>query len=175
MKSKGFTLLELLLVVSLLLLVFGTVGYTFISNIRGSAELSYLTERYISYISVKNQLAKQMFSKVEKRKENFILGNGGISFYTVYPLFFTGAVRAEYRVEKEGQKSKLFYMEYPYMDGRLGSDGIKKVLLGVFDDIEFEAYYKGRFLQHYRGKNFPSIIRLKIDGKSFYIPAGSEL
>ncbi|WP_457625168.1 prepilin-type N-terminal cleavage/methylation domain-containing protein [Persephonella sp.] len=174
MKSKGFTLLELLLVVSLFLLIFGVAGYTFISNIRGSLELSYLTNRYVSYLSVNEQLTRQIFSKIEKKKENFVLGSDGISFYTVYPVFFEGAVRAEYRIKKEHKKIKLFYMEYPYIDGRLGSEGVKKVLLGVFDDVKFEAYYRGRFTDRYRGKIFPYMLRIKLDDSYFYIPAGRE-
>jgi len=174
MKNKGFTILELLLVISLLLLIFGFLGYSFITNIKGFLHLSYLSKKLVTYLIINDQLTKQTYGKIIKLNENFILGKNGLSFYTVYPVFFTGAVRAEYRIVSQNGKKKLLYMEFPYIDGKLGDIGIKKMSLGIFDQVVFEVFSKGRFVENYRGENFPEIIKVKLDDYVFYIYTGEK-
>ena len=173
MKNKGFTLLELLLVVTLLLVVFSVVGSVFISEMKGNIQLTAKMNRYIQYLSVKNQLTKQFFSKIENRSMTFKLGSDGISFYTLYPVFFTGAVRAEYKIEKtKNDKYRLIYEEFPYIDGNLGGAGLKKITLGTFDKVSFSIINDGKEYENYSGKKFPQILKLKINEETFYITNG---
>ena len=60
MKNKGFTLLELLLVITLLLIAFSVIGYVYVSELKGNIYLSSKVNRYIEYLAVKNQLTKQL-------------------------------------------------------------------------------------------------------------------
>jgi len=167
MKNKGFTLLELLLVLSLILIVFGIVGFSFTSNIKQNLNLSLEINKTIQSLSIYNQLSKQLFSKYEKTNINFKLDEDRISFYTLYPVFFEGAVRAEYYVENKNKKIFLFYEEFPYVDGKLGNTGLKKQLLGIFEDVKFEAVKGDRYYESISGRNFPQAVKISLDGRSF--------
>ncbi|ACO03232.1 MAG TPA: prepilin-type N-terminal cleavage/methylation domain-containing protein [Persephonella sp.] len=171
--KRGFTLLEVLLVLTLILLVFGVVGFSYISNVRDSMDLTSRISKYTQYLSVTNQLSKQIFARFEKKEQNFLLDRDRISFYTLYPLFYSGAVRAEYRIKKtEEGRYILVYEEFPYIDGKLGWDGIKKITIGNFKKISFFAVDKGKIYENFRGKSFPDIIKIIIDDQTFYITAG---
>ena len=172
MKNKGFTLLELLLVLVLILLAFGVIGFSFTSNIKGNIELSTKINSYIESLSIYNQIAKQFFSGYTKKRINIRLNKDRLSFYTYYPLFYPGAVRAEYYIEEEKGVKKLIYEEYPYVDGRLGFEGLKKQVLGRFKNIYFEAYKGNRFYTSYSGKEFPQVLKLVLDEQEYLIFSG---
>jgi len=174
MKDKGFTLLELLLVVTLLLIVFSVMGSVFVSEMKGSIYLTGKLNRYIEYLSIKNQITRQFFSKIENRKINFRLGSDGVSFYTLYPIFYLGAVRAEYRIEKiENNRYRLVYQEFPFIDDNLGNEGLKKITLGTFEEIRFSAINDGKEYENYSSHNFPEILKIQINKESFYITDGN--
>ncbi|WP_457640537.1 prepilin-type N-terminal cleavage/methylation domain-containing protein [Persephonella sp.] len=171
--KKGFTLLELLLVVTLILITFSVIGISYISNLKDSINLSSKISRYTQYLSVNNQLSKQIFAKIEIKPQNFQLDRDRISFYTLYPIFYSGAVRAEYRIKKlENGRYILVYEEFPYIDGKLGWEGLKKITLGNFEKISFFVIQNGRIYENYSRKNFPQIIKMVIDDETFYITAG---
>ena len=171
--KKGFTLLELLLVFTLLLVVFGVIGLSFTGNIKGNIELSAKVNKTVEGLSIYNQIAKQFFSGYTERRINIKLDGDRLSFYTRYPLFFPGVVRAEYYIEKdEDGKEKLIYEEFPYVDGKLGYPGLKKQVLGTFKDVKFEAYKGSRFYNSFSGKKFPSVIKIYLDGHEFYVYSG---
>lgn len=159
MKNKnGFTLLELLVVITLLLLIFGIIGYTYVSNIKGLSYLSIKSQETVQEISFISQISKQIFSSIEKKPINFELEEGRISFYTLYSIFYEGAVRAEYRIEKIKDKYKVSYMEFPYIDGKLGNEGLKRTIIGYFDNIKVEVLQNGRFLRNFRSGEFPQYL-----------------
>ncbi len=168
--NNGFSLLELILVITLLLLVFGIVGSIFVNNIKAVKELQtdiQIETRNLSFI---NQLSKQLFAKYEKKPENIIIQRDRVSFYTYYPVFFEGAVRAEYIFEKtDNQKIKVIYEEFPYVDNNLGLEGIKKQYIGTFNKVYIEILQRDTWLENYRGKRFPRIIKLTLDDSIFYI------
>ena len=172
MKNRGFTLLELLLVVSLLLIVFGVVGLSFTANIKGNIELSGRINKTVEELSIYNQLAKQFFSGYTGLGTNIKLEKDRLSFYTLYPVLYFGAVRAEYYVEDFEGKKKLVYEEFPYVDGKLGYGGLKKQVLGVFKNVSFEAYTGNRFYTSYSGKTFPKVLKVTLDDKEYYIFSG---
>ncbi len=172
MKNDGFTLLELLLVLTLILLVFGVIGFSFTSNIKENIELSSRINRSIESLSIYNQLAKQFFSGYTQKNINIKLTHNRLSFYTYYPLFYPGAVRAEYYIEEENGLKKLIYEEFPYVDGKLGFGGLKKQVLGIFKKVSFEVYKGNRFLTSYSGKDFPQVLKIVLNDKEYLIFSG---
>ncbi len=172
MRNRGFTLLELLLVLVLVLLTFGIVGLSFTSNIKGNAELSAKINKEVEGLSIYNQIAKQFFSGYTKETVNIRLSRDRISFYTYYSLFFPGAVRAEYYVEEEKGLKRLVYEEYPYVDGKLGFEGLKKQVLGTFKKVSFEAYKGNRFYTSFSDKKFPQVLKIVLDDKEYLVFSG---
>ncbi len=172
MKDRGFSLLELLLVLALLLISFSIIGFFFSNNINSTIQLMGEVNKNIEYLSIYNQISKQFFSKCEKKNINIRVDEDRISFYTYYPVFFTGAVRCEYYVEEDRNLKKLIYEEFPYIDNKLGHSGLKKQILGTFKDIKFEAFQDNKFYSVYEDKKFPYAIRITLDNESFLIFSG---
>ncbi len=168
-NNKAFTILELLLVVTLLLLIFGIAGFSFINNLKGIQQIDSTINNEVNNLSLINQLSKQLFAKYEKKSINIIVERDRISFYTLLPVFFEGAVRAEYIFEKEGDKIKISYEEYPYVDGNLGLEGIKRQVVGLYDSIKVEVLQGDRWLENYKGAEFPTVFKVIVNGEEFYI------
>lgn len=170
MRNKNaFTLLELLVVITLLLLVFGIIGYSYVSNIKGLTDLSIKSQETVQELSFVNQLSKQIFSSIVKKNINFELEEDRISFYTLYPIFYEGAVRAEYRIEKVKDKYKVSYMEFPYIDGKLGNEGLKKTIVGYFTDLKVEVLQNGKFWKNYKSKDFPQFLVIFTKNRKYLI------
>jgi len=172
--NKGFTLLEVLLVVSLLLVVFGLFGFSFINTVKGNLSLKEKLYKNISHLSVYNQLTKQLFSVYTEKEPSIYLEQDRLSFYTLYPVFFEGGVRAEYYTQQNGDKTLLLYEEFPYIDGRLGYKGTKKMVLGSFKTVKFEAVEGGRVYKSYKGEKPPEGIVITLDNHSYIITTGRE-
>jgi len=169
-EEKAFTLLELIVVITLLSVLFALIGFTFIKNIEGSIYTSEEIYNTVKEVSVYNQLEKQIFSKkTANRNISILLSENRLSFYTGYPIFYTGFVRAEYIIQEENNKKVLIYEEFPYIDGKLGTEGLKKVNLGKFDNLSIEVIKDKKVYKSYKGKNFPDLIRLEIDNNIYYI------
>ena len=169
MKNRGFTLLEILIVIALLGIFFGLVSLIYITNVKSILDLSSQANEKIKILSIYNQLRKQFVSKYTKKDINFYITKDRISFYTYYPVFYYGAVRVEYYIKQVGDKYQLVYEEFPYIDGKLGNDGLKKMVLGEFKNLKLEAYDKDRKrLETYKGKDFPQYLKLNINGSEFY-------
>jgi prepilin-type N-terminal cleavage/methylation domain-containing protein len=170
MKTKGFTLLELLLVITLLGIFFGLVSLIYISNIKAGLDLSLQANQQIQILSIYNQLRKQFVAKYPKGKIDIYITDDRISFYTLYPVFFFGAVRVEYYIKRVDDKYLLIYEEFPFVDGKLGNRGLKKMILGKFNNVKLEAYdNRNTKITNYKGNKFPKYIKLQIEGKELYI------
>ncbi len=173
-NTKAFTLLELIVVITLLSVVFALIGFTFIKNIEGSLDVSKNIHKTISSLSIYNQLEKQIFAKYTPKNQKTVikLTEDSLSFYTGYPIFYEGFVRAEYKIKNTEDNMKLLiYEEYPYVDGKLGEDGIKKVVLGKFRDLTIEFIKNKKVYQSFNGNKFPKIIKIKINDYEYYIEA----
>ncbi len=173
-NTKAFTLLELIVVITLLSVVFALIGFTFIKNIEGSLDVSKTIHKTVSSLSIYNQLKKQIFAKYTPKNQKIVikLSEDSLSFYTGYPIFYEGFVRAEYKIEKTKDNKKiLIYEEYPYIDGKLGGDGIKKVVLGKFKDLSIEFIKNKKVYKSFNGNKFPEIIKINIDDYEYYIEA----
>lgn len=171
-EEKAFTLLELIVVITLLSVLFALIGFTFIKNIEGSIYTSEKIYSAVKEISVYNQLEKQIFSKKTTNKNiSILLSENRLSFYTGYPIFYTGFVRAEYVIQEEDNKKVLIYEEFPYIDGQLGTEGLKKVNLGKFDNLSIEVIKDRKVYKSYKNKDFPDLIKIEIDNNIYYIKA----
>ena len=169
-RNKGYTLLELLLVISLLSIAFSLIGLIYINNIKGNIKLTAEVNQNIKYLSVYNQIQKQFYSYYLNRKINIKLENNRLSFYTGYPIFYGGIVRAEYYTElSEDGNYYLIYEEFPYPDGKLGFEGSKKLVLGKFKNVNFNIMNKNKIFSSFKNKKFPNGLILEIDEKKFYI------
>ncbi len=168
--NRGFTLLELLIVIVLVSIVFGIGGMVFINNIKSFFDFNIkLTEKSLE-IGLVNQLSSQLFSKYEGKPINFVLTNSSLSFYTYYPVIFDGLVRAEYIFEKDDNGTiTVKYEEFPYVDGKLGTSGLKKIFIGRYNDINIEILQNNIWEKIYKHKNFPQIIKMKINDSTYYI------
>ncbi len=169
-QNRAFSLLELIIVISLLGIVFGIIGTTFINSVKSVRNVEDEIQNQINNISLYNQLAKQLFAKYEKKKLNIIIQRDRISFYTYYPVFFEGAVRAEYVFEKLGEeKIKVVYQEAPYVDGKLGIEGVKKQTIGIYKNVSVDILQGNNWLENYKGKRFPKVLRLSLNDSIYYI------
>ncbi|MCX8083909.1 MAG: hypothetical protein N3C60_03210 [Calditerrivibrio sp.] len=95
------------------------------------------------------------------------LKNGRLSFYTMVPVLYSGIVRAEYYFDK-GEKT-FHYEEYPYIDGRLGESGLKRNVLGRFDEVKFYALKDGTWTEELSEKDKTGVIKMVIDGQDHYL------
>ena len=173
-KNNGFTLLELLLVILLLVITFGVIGFTFVNNLTGIKRLDITINQEVSKLSLINQLSKQLFARFEYHGKpnytNIILERDHLSFYTLYPAFFQGCVRAEYTFEKiDENKVKVIYEEFPFRDGNLGMPGLKKQVVGIFPKLSLEVLKRDKWYENYKGTKVPTIFRLIIGDETYYI------
>ncbi len=173
--NKGFTLLELLIVVVLISIVFSIGGMVFINNLKSFSDFNIgLAEKSLE-IGFVNQLSSQMFSKYEGKPTNFVLTNSSLSFYTYYPVIFDGLVRAEYTFEKdENGIVTVKYEEFPYVDGKLGTSGLKEIFIGKYNNISIEVLQNGVWEKIYKHKKFPQIVKLKINSFTYYITVNAQ-
>jgi len=170
MKNKAFTLLELLIVITLLGIFFGLVSLIFITNIKAGLDLSLRANSEIQYLSIYNQIRKQFVARYTKQDKNVYITRDRVSFYTYYPVFFYGAVRVEYYIQRNEDKYQLIYEEFPFVDGKLGNKGLKKMVLGEFEKAQIEAYFKNNRKQlEYKGKDFPTYLKLILNDNEFFI------
>lgn len=175
-KNEGFSLLELLVVIILISLVFSIGGTVFINNIKSMGDFENSINNNINEIAFINQLTAGLYSKYEKRDENIKIEEDRISFYTGYPVFYEGFVRAEYILKKSDEDyTDIYYEEFPYVDGNLGFDGIKKSYIGKFKNLKIYIYDGQNWLVNYKGKNFPQIIKISIDGFDYYITTNAKV
>ncbi|MBK3332297.1 prepilin-type N-terminal cleavage/methylation domain-containing protein [Persephonella atlantica] len=168
--KTGFTLLELLIVVTLIAVVFTVAGMVFVNNLKSFSLLSSSLNENAIKLGFINQLTSQLFSKYEGRTINFLATKDGISFYTYYPVIYEGVVRAEYRFNKEEDGAiTVIYEEFPYPDNKLGHAGLKKVFIGRFRQVEIEFLENNSWKTGYKSKNFPEVIKVDFGDAVHYI------
>ncbi|EDP73125.1 hypothetical protein HG1285_10797 [Hydrogenivirga sp. 128-5-R1-1] len=66
-QDKGFTLLELLIVITLIAIVFSIGGFVFINNIKSMFSFSSELNNSTVQLSFINQLTAQLFFKIRKK------------------------------------------------------------------------------------------------------------
>ncbi len=167
-SRKGFTLLEVLIVVALFVVLFAAIEFMFTGTLFSALEISGKVDKETSALSLYSQMNRQLFSRFNPKKENFLLTENRLSFYTLSPVFFEGGVRAEYLFNGTERGVRVIYEEFPCPDGRLGTKGKKKMDFGVFDNVSFSVFQNGEWKREF-GEDFPGIGNLTVDGRSFIV------
>jgi hypothetical protein len=168
---KGFTILELLIVITMMVLLSTVTLYVYINTIDGAKRIEKSNEEILQTCAALVQMEKQLFS-IYKAEGGYIqFKKGRLSFYTYYPVLYGGIVRAEYYVKQVDEKQLLVYEEYPYVDHKLGEDGLKKITLGSFDALKLQVVdaFKGATDNDIDNPTDLKGFRLEIDNKEYYV------
>ncbi len=153
MKKKGFTLLELLIVLILLSIVFTVVLSVIKSVGQGSIFLKKqaetLKKKAYIYYTLKHQLEDIKRMLVFKKDEE---GDVYLGFITTLGEVYPAVVKVRYRFDK----GKLFYCESLYTyDNFLSCENNTETLLGYFKRFKVRIFYRGKWYSE--GKSFSGI------------------
>ncbi|WP_456426027.1 type II secretion system protein [Desulfurobacterium sp.] len=172
--KSAFTLLEILIVVSLMAVLFAAVEFFYSGIVFSSGNIERRAVQLEDTLSLYSQFSKQLFSFFKPENENFLLTQDRLSFYTLYPVFYTGGVRAVYLFEKaDDGRVKVIYQEFPYPDGKLESNGTKEIVLGEFSGFDFKVLDGNHWTENFKG-NFTGVAKLSVDGREFLITGKVE-
>ena len=156
---KGFTLLEVLLVIALMGVFFGVLSYSFYSSARNSyllLESAELTkEEALFFWSLQRKLtgAKDLYLK----KDALFMTTSAGDYYQ-------GIVKCAY-IYKDGW---LYYYEFPYPYGDIAFyEEDKLVKIGRFGETTFRAFFSGQFFEEFRG--LPQWLEVRVGGRLFTI------
>ncbi|MCS7262001.1 MAG: prepilin-type N-terminal cleavage/methylation domain-containing protein [Aquificaceae bacterium] len=157
--KRGFTLLEVLLVLTLLGIFFGVLSYSFYSSARTSYALMESAELTREEVLLFWNLQRKFVgaTDVAVRKE-------GVFMITSAGDYYQGVVKCAY-IYKDGW---LYYYEFPYPYGDLTfyeEDRLVKV--GRIRELSFRAFVGGQYLEEYRG--LPQWVEVNIEGKKLSI------
>lgn len=164
--KRSFTLLELLIYITLSLIVSAITLYIYVNTSYGIRDLQKNNVSMLQKLQIINQLEKQIFS-IYKTGEFIKLDNSRLSFYTMYPVFYSGIVRSEYYFDPN--EKVFYYEEYPYIDKNLGGSGLKKVSLGRFENVKFLTLKDNIWIDSSKANELSKAIKLEIDNESYYL------
>jgi len=168
---KGFTILELLIVITMMVLLSTVTLYVYINTIDGAKRIEKSNEEILQTCAALVQMEKQLFLFIKQKAVTSSLKRGDCHFILIIQCFMGGIVRAEYYVKQVDQKQLLVYEEYPYVDNKLGEDGLKKITLGSFDTLKLQAVdsFKGTTDNDIDNPTNIKGFRLEIDNKEYYV------
>lgn len=157
--KRGFTLLEVLLVLVLMGVFFGVLSFSFYSSVRNSYALSesaqLAREEALLFWSLQRKLtgATDLYLK---RDALFMITSAGD--------YYQGVVKGAY-IYRDGW---LYYYEFPYPYGDITFYEEDKLLrVGRFGEVSFRAFVEGQYLEEFRG--IPQWVEVKIENKVFRI------
>ncbi|RMH01911.1 MAG: prepilin-type N-terminal cleavage/methylation domain-containing protein [Aquificota bacterium] len=155
--KRGFTLLEVLLVVSLLGLLFGLLSFSYHSALRNAYGLNQDTQKEKEITLFLWGLQRKLLGASDlylKKDAIYMLTTGG--------EYYEGLVKAVY-VFKDGW---LYYYEFPYPYGELTfyeEDRLVKLL--KLKSLSFRAYTPQGYQEEFRG--LPTRVEVSLEGKRF--------
>lgn len=155
--KRGFTLLEVLLVLVLMGVFFGVLSYSFYSSARSSyllLESAEITkEEALLFWNIQRKLSGAVDLYLKKDALFMITSAGD---------YYQGVVKCAY-LYKDGW---LYYYEFPYPYGDITFyEEDRLIRLGRYDEISFRAYANGQYLEEFKG--LPQWVELKLDSKIF--------
>lgn len=152
--KRGFTLIEVLLAITLMGVFFGIISYSFYSSVKNSylllnsAELT--KEEALLFWNLQRKIvgAKEIYLK---RDSLFIISSAGD--------YYQGMVKCAY-IFRDGW---LYYYEFPYPYGDISFYEEEKLIkLSPFRELSFRAF-SGQYLEEFRG--LPQWVEVKLDEK----------
>ncbi len=153
--KRGFTLLEVLLVVALMGVFFGVLSYGFYSSVRNSYLLMESAEATREEVMLFWNLQRKLTGA-----QDLYLKRDALFMTTTAGDYYQGVVKCAY-LYKDGW---LYYYEFPYPYGDITFyEEDKLIRLGRFKELSFRAFAGGQFLEEFRGK--PNWVEIKGEGR----------
>lgn len=157
--KKGFTLLEVLLVLVLMGLLFGMLSYSFYSSVRNSYALLESAELTKEEAMLFWNLQRKLTGATE-----LVLRKEGIFMLTSGGDYHQGLVKCAY-IYREGL---LYYYEFPYPYGDLTFYEEDKLLrVGRFKNLHFRVFSGGQHFEEFRG--LPQWVEIGFEDKKVLI------
>jgi len=161
LKQKGFTLIEVLLVLTLIGFIFLILSTVFYSNIHNSLNLITNSEKLKNEADLFWNIQRKVFSAQE-----IYLERGNLYMITSAGDFYQGVVKSAYIYKYKEQK--LYYYEFPYPYGDLKFyEEDKLLLVGEFRDFKILAYKGEKSYEDFNGK--PDYFNFHLDKWKFII------
>jgi prepilin-type N-terminal cleavage/methylation domain-containing protein len=158
---KGFTLLEVLVTLTLLLLLFGIVYTLYWQSVSSSLKISKLSERLRQRATLFWEFTRSLYGAKTMRLENgttlYLITTGG--------QFYRGVVQAAY-IYANGT---LYYYEFPYPLADITyfpQKGTVKETLGKFKTFKIAAYADNKREETLTG-TLPRKVQIQIDNDTF--------
>jgi prepilin-type N-terminal cleavage/methylation domain-containing protein len=157
--KRAFTLLEVIIVITLLGLVFGLFSYVFKSSVESSVFLAgdsqRLKEEALLVWNIQRKVISAKDAYMEKDK---------LFLHTYAGDYYPGLVKCVF-IYKDGV---LYYYEFPYPYGDIKFyEDDKLIKLGKFKELSFSAVKGGKTEETYKG--LPDLYRITIDGREYLI------
>lgn len=156
---KGFTLLEVLLVLILVSLLFGVLSYSFYSFLTNSTSLLADSEKLKQEASLLLNIQRKVLSA-----KTLYMEKDKLFMITPVGDYYEGVIKCAY-VYKD---KTLYYYEFPYPYGDIRFyEEDKLIKLGRFDTFSIKAYDKGQFSDTFQG--VPQVVYVKLNSHELFI------
>ncbi len=157
--KKGFTLLEVLLAISLMGIFFATLSYSFYSIIQSTYSLLEYTEKTKQDASLFWELQRKLIGA-----KDLYLKKDALFIITTSGDYYQGIVKCAY-IYKDGW---LYYYEFPYPYADISFyEEDKLIKLFRFKEFHFKALVDGKYLEEFRG--LPQALVVSIGSKTLII------
>jgi prepilin-type N-terminal cleavage/methylation domain-containing protein len=162
---KGFTLLEVLVVLVLVGLIFTLVLTVFWRITETSSEVSKRASKLQRETTLYWQLTRSFFGT----KRLAVVNGTQIYAITTGGSLFKGTVWCAYLY----RNGTLYYYEYPYPPPYSIKEiprEASEIILGKFKSVKFSARKGGIFYSNFEGK--PDTVKVELNGESFLFAVG---
>ena len=157
--KRGFTLLEVLLVLILMGVFFSVLSYSFYSSTRNSYFMLESAELLKGEIFLFWDLQRKLTGATD-----LYVKKDGLFMVTSSGDYYQGLVKCAY-VYRDGW---LYYYEFPYPYGDITFyEEDKLVRVGRFEELSFRAFFNGQFFDEFRG--LPQWVDIRFKDKTYKI------
>lgn len=158
-NKRGFTLIEVLIVVILIGLIFSLLSMIFYSNINNSLHLILESEKLQREASLFWNIQRKIASAKEIQ-----LDKGNLHMLTTAGDYYEGVVKSTY-IFRDGN---LFYYEFPYPFGDLRFYEEDKLYnLGKFKNFNIWAFKNEKRYDEFTG--FPDYFLVECEGRTIIV------
>ena len=158
-RGRAFTLIEVLVVLTLIGLTFSILLFVFSRGVNSSLSLSESSEKLKAEASLFWELQRKVVGarKIKVDREGLYMITSGGSFNE-------GVVKCAY-LYKEGE---LYYYEFPYPYGAIDEVEEEELYrLGTFEEFKVVAVERNREFALYEG--LPEFLKVHVNGREFLL------